>query len=276
MKTIHFGTWDDSIHSEPDQVKRIESAKKAACTPISIDKETLSGKFQGSSGSYDTTLDKCRCVDFSRRKEPCKHMYRLAMELGFIECQYKTDSSQIAVPKKKGIKLEDAAEIIDKLPVPSQELLLGIIYDMKYAKLEKSSVPLNSSLEHLINAGIVIIDYDEKYLLHAYRRNELNARIDTLNIKYKKNMKLEDLIVWCLDNIKDEIKNICPERTTVILSEQYSPTMHKIYKYLNRQYGYDSYINEHGEDVSIPYIKTVLPDDDVTALLIKRGKYKNN
>ncbi len=32
-----------------------------------------------------TSLTKCNCADFERRKLPCKHIYRLAVELGIIE-----------------------------------------------------------------------------------------------------------------------------------------------------------------------------------------------
>uniref|UniRef100_UPI0028A2CD53 SWIM zinc finger family protein n=1 Tax=Oscillibacter sp. TaxID=1945593 RepID=UPI0028A2CD53 len=33
---------------------------------------------------YHTTLYKCSCPDFSRRNIVCKHMFRLAMEVGLL------------------------------------------------------------------------------------------------------------------------------------------------------------------------------------------------
>lgn len=36
---------------------------------------------------YTATLSKCTCNDFVKRKLPCKHMYSLAHQLGYIELQ---------------------------------------------------------------------------------------------------------------------------------------------------------------------------------------------
>lgn len=75
-------TWDCSIHSDPEQIRRQKSAITTKLTPVSIDSSTFSGTFKGSSSSaYLTTLGSCTCVDFFRRGLPCKHIYRLAHEL---------------------------------------------------------------------------------------------------------------------------------------------------------------------------------------------------
>lgn len=80
-----FGPWDASIHDDPEQIKRYEKAQKSDVTPDQIDHESATGIFQGSGKKpYETTLDSCTCGDFIRRKLPCKHMYRLALELGCI------------------------------------------------------------------------------------------------------------------------------------------------------------------------------------------------
>ena len=44
-------------------------------------------KIQGEHGNvYDVSLEKCTCPDFinNRARKPCKHMYRLALELGLL------------------------------------------------------------------------------------------------------------------------------------------------------------------------------------------------
>lgn len=74
--------WDPSIHSDPEQIKRQKSATSSKMTPVSVDPLSCSASFKGSKSSiYSTTLNSCTCVDFSRRKKPCKHMYRLAHDL---------------------------------------------------------------------------------------------------------------------------------------------------------------------------------------------------
>lgn len=52
------------------------------------DRMTLSNAFlscsvkTASGSSYHVTLDSCTCPDFTYRRTPCKHMYRLALEVG--------------------------------------------------------------------------------------------------------------------------------------------------------------------------------------------------
>lgn len=70
-----------------------ESRKKKALggdlTPFQVRYENQSARFVGSSGEiYDTTLDGCTCADFSINlgmSGCCKHMIRLAMELGLYD-----------------------------------------------------------------------------------------------------------------------------------------------------------------------------------------------
>lgn len=88
-----------AIHSEPDQQKRITSAKKAENTPLTIDKNSAVGSFSGSHGVYSTTLETCNCADFSNRNKPCKHIYRLAIECGLIDAgAFYSDRNAVKSP----------------------------------------------------------------------------------------------------------------------------------------------------------------------------------
>lgn len=73
---MSFFSSDDSLHKGEDQLKRIKSALKLKMD--SVDFETQTGHIK----DYDVSLDKCTCMDFGRRRKPCKHIYRLAIELG--------------------------------------------------------------------------------------------------------------------------------------------------------------------------------------------------
>lgn len=45
----------------------------------------ITAKVKGESRqSYDTSLEECSCDDYKNRKSPCKHMYRLAVEVGAL------------------------------------------------------------------------------------------------------------------------------------------------------------------------------------------------
>lgn len=66
---------------------RRTSALKKDMTPLRLDSASQSGLFAGSGGHvYETSLDHCTCPDFAIQgfSQPCKHMLRLAMEMGQI------------------------------------------------------------------------------------------------------------------------------------------------------------------------------------------------
>lgn len=68
--------------SDPEQVKRQERAKEKKCAPLSVDYENRTAVFKGSGKDpYLATEDSCTCRDFFVRRLPCKHIYRLRMEL---------------------------------------------------------------------------------------------------------------------------------------------------------------------------------------------------
>ncbi len=83
---MSFDRWDLSIHNNPDQLKRRISASKIKPSDIKLDEIHSSAIICGSGEEpYSVTLDSCTCYDFQSRDLPCKHMYRLALELGCLE-----------------------------------------------------------------------------------------------------------------------------------------------------------------------------------------------
>jgi hypothetical protein len=81
---MNFGSWDSSVHDNYEQISRIATGVTKV-RPHSISKSDLSAEFIGSSGDiYNTSLDVCNCMDFSTRRLPCKHIYSLANELGYL------------------------------------------------------------------------------------------------------------------------------------------------------------------------------------------------
>lgn len=74
-----FDSMNANLHSETDQLKRQKSA-------LSLKMATLDAENQvGTIKNYSVSLENCTCTDFSRRHKPCKHMYRLAMDLGIFK-----------------------------------------------------------------------------------------------------------------------------------------------------------------------------------------------
>lgn len=80
-----FGKWEESIHNNLEQLKRIASANGLKPAQVQVNKENKSAIIQGSGSSpYKVTLNNCTCFDFESRELPCKHMYRLALELNLL------------------------------------------------------------------------------------------------------------------------------------------------------------------------------------------------
>ena len=72
----------DDIDAQPEQVQRIKRAKESKCAPLSIDYAAQTAIFAGSGKKpYETTVDSCTCRDYFVRRLPCKHIYRLRIEL---------------------------------------------------------------------------------------------------------------------------------------------------------------------------------------------------
>ena len=89
-----FDGWDNTILIEPTQVKNRLNAEKLKAKDVKIDRPSLRAEIQGSASvPYQTDLSGCTCPDFRNRKMPCKHMYRLALELGLIEKFPEVDST---------------------------------------------------------------------------------------------------------------------------------------------------------------------------------------
>ena len=115
-------TWDSSIHESDFAAKRIKSAKSAKLTPVKIDPTDCYGYFQGTHGRYETFLDYCPCGDFHRSKLPCKHIYRLAIELGLMNEEVKNDKNAIATPKNERICLDHVIDIVENLSADAQQI----------------------------------------------------------------------------------------------------------------------------------------------------------
>lgn len=60
--SIHFGQWNDDIHDDFEQVKRIEAGKKLTKNIVEINKNEEWVVIQGSSDEpYKATLHECTC-----------------------------------------------------------------------------------------------------------------------------------------------------------------------------------------------------------------------
>ena len=76
------------LHNDDEQIKRqgrisqFTIKQKDGKPMIDYDLKTMRTTKGKDYDEFDVTLEKCSCKDFIFRRKPCKHMYRLAKELG--------------------------------------------------------------------------------------------------------------------------------------------------------------------------------------------------
>lgn len=79
-----FGHWNPKVHAGQAQLERFEKAAHQPMVILSYNAQNGFAEIKGSgSDTYMTSLDECTCPDFDKRSRPCKHIYFLAMQMGY-------------------------------------------------------------------------------------------------------------------------------------------------------------------------------------------------
>lgn len=287
-----FGPWDESIHMPEEQQKRIQSAEKAATTPISIDKENQTGIFPGSGKKpYETSFESCTCADFIRRKVPCKHMYRLAMECGVFGGDTKSGTNKNTIAKIQ-IPFKDVVASLESLNERSQEKVMELLYRNFYEKTDVFYIQERCFGDLVESPLFTLVDSTPDNLLRAYSKDELLTLLQEKGLEgYRPNMRIATLIRWCLENIPN-LWGVIPPAQAVRFSDQVQKSRRKLYTYLLRKYDWEEVWGEDGF-VKVPHgsqcedlVMSIgldgvsfsgspdtywFPDDEITDLLTKYG-----
>lgn len=266
-------TWNVEIHSTEYALRRIKAAQSAKLTPIKIDRANSCGYFQGSHGKYETFLNYCPCGDFHRSKLPCKHIYRLAIELGLLDEEADSNKNAIATPKSERISLDETIDIVEGLSENAQIELLRIASSVR---LTSPTYPVRPSagIEELLKSGLIVESDPKKQLVNFGKKADIIELLENENVPCNKNAKKGVLEELCLERIPEKAKEKFGISFYVSIPTKYSSQ--KIHYYLHRKFDSESfYDGANGRIFSdIPLLQTALPDDDVTNQLIKRGYYK--
>ncbi|GHU95788.1 hypothetical protein FACS1894208_09240 [Clostridia bacterium] len=155
---MNFGNWDwaNPLMYGEDEESRLAKARLAATSPASVDVENQTAIFKGSGKNpYKTTLDKCTCVDFAQRKTPCKHIYRLALELELIDGDFQTGKNKNEFLTNKETRKYSDREIFS-LPIDAQEVLYNLCVDVRYHSFSGGDLLLYREVSvPLITAGFL-------------------------------------------------------------------------------------------------------------------------
>lgn len=227
---IWENTWPPETHTTEYALKRIKSAKSAKLTPIKIDTTDSYGYFQGAHGRYETFLDTCPCGDFRRAKLPCKHIYRLAIELGLMDVEVESDANAIVLPQNERVDFEDVIHILDSLSDKAKYELAEI------AKTNWSPVNIlmNSSIQELLMAGIIVDAKPENHEIGNAKKTEYAALLDSENIPYDKTATKNELKELCIKYIPEKAIQQFGETLTVCIPKKFSAK--KIYLYLRDKF----------------------------------------
>lgn len=281
----------DSVHSEPDQQKRITSAKKAENTPLTIDKNTAVATFSGSHGVYFTTLETCKCGDFIRRNKPCKHIYRLAIECGLITAgAVSSDAKAIKAPAPTPTERKQALlKVVAILETYSDEVQ-NKIREMIYCSNTGRACPCENSdkLNKVIADGIVDTYHDDEQTLREHTQKMTLEKLEALGFSFPANLKTtkKARFEWCLAHASEVAPLAYPRFAFIRPAGLLETAKKKVYTYLLRKYTDDTVMNGDGQFIAIPHgaefstsvspagvseLRLQFPDDEITELLNKYG-----
>lgn len=249
-----FGPWPESVHTLPDQVKSFQAAQKPDVTPLSVDPALQSGVFSGSGKNpYSTTLSACTCNSFVKRKKPCKHMYRLALELGLMDGSFKA-----GVPKgvAMSVTLDDAVCAIEALSTPAQLHILSMLShtsaykepDFRHAHIPAPDFSLCDELrtcmllaEHPATPEYIFSKLDKPTLYELVASHIVGK-------PPRKNASKQSLIDWLLQNAP-EVSSQFPFPPSFSFIDPFDRAQVNTYKYLCRKYEngsiYDDQMNHY-------------------------------
>lgn len=223
--------WKD-CHDHPSQVDRQERAREAILTPLSISGQRA--QFQGEEEQYRTTLLTCSCPDFQKRHKPCKHMYRLAMELDlFPRGDMQTDANAIRIPASQQPKIAtNLIALIDSYPAEQRSDLKMLLYTLVSHK-EPALTPVFPLVAALADTGCFQTERDFLFLFDHYPKRKLAQKIDALGIDFPANLKTQTAKrEHVREHITEYGEQLFPDEVKLTIPERYSSIANTIYRHL--------------------------------------------
>lgn len=293
MEDTMIKSWDDwgDIHFSPEQKNRITSAKKSSCTPLSIDITIGNGVFSGSHGIYSTTLSSCECGDFIRRKLPCKHMYRLAMECGLFDGgEIKSDSAAIIspepTPKERLQIFRDVISVLETYDEEVQNEIREMIYNFNTNRsyICNDIAPFDDAIKR----GYIDVIKDNKQAIQSHTQKYTIEKLEETGFAFPEDLKKtkKARYEWCLSHPDIVGEIVYPNVAFLQISGLLKISKKRVYTYLRRKFLDETIYLEDGETSEIPYgsnysisvgidgissLHLDFPDDEITEMLNKYG-----
>lgn len=226
-----WSKWND-CHEYPSQVRRQERAREAMLTPISINGQCA--RFQGEEDQYQTTLLTCDCCDFQKRHKPCKHMYRLAMELDlFPRGDMQTDVNAIRIPLSQQPKITaDLVVLINSYPAEQRSELKMLLYAIVIHK-EPAFAQVFPLVTALADNGFFQSERDFLFLIDHYPKRKLSQKIEALGIDFPADLKTQTAKrEYVREHITEYSAQLFPDEVKLTIPERYISIANTIYRHL--------------------------------------------
>ena len=149
-----FTDFPKNIHTEEEQLSRM---RRTTDRWIYLFPSTFTGhsaRIMGTSREiYNTTLSTCSCMDFQKRKLPCKHMYYLAFFSGKMNDFDWIGDDRYYIINRFKLSTRPVAKKIYSLP-PEEVMILRHI--VRSDELGEQGLYVNaSSIENLLELGLI-------------------------------------------------------------------------------------------------------------------------
>lgn len=144
-----------------------ERLKRAKSEDITIGRRLFGSTYQINSydETYKTSLESCTCPDFSYKQTPCKHMLKLALEIGALD----PNDQLFGIP-------EEVDQRYQSLSKTAKKALLNLCHSHLYKPSEQFIVKRSVDLDALLKNGFVIESVDPEFILkNVYTVSELRA-----------------------------------------------------------------------------------------------------
>ncbi len=224
----HFiNDYDENFHCSNKQYDRFQRALSTDSIGkiVSVNRKKLSMKICSSrnpDNMYNVTLTHCDCEDFKKRNSPCKHIYKLALELGIIDEHW--DLSGLSPD------LKEALDSLSKTAIRTlTHLMDNYRYTYKFQINRKTASPL-------VKRGF-LIEYDVYELLldQNYNKEELLAFVSaSSSCPVRAKAKKAEIIRYIIDNEPNLSKALCDKCYTVSFSDTLTNNFDYIYLYCEK------------------------------------------
>lgn len=219
-----------NFHCKNDQYYRFQRSMNPEKIGriVSVDQSRMRMKITGSyhpKEIYNVSLSHCNCRDFRERHLPCKHIYRLALELGIVTPQWDLSGLTPEVNEKLSLLSE-----------PQEKSLLRLI-DKQGAKETAFNTSKRTVPSILVKAGFIDEVPKEQILDKNFKKQDLLAMLSVSDSCPVSNSDKKDAIInYIVQNEPKLAKTMSEKFYRVKYSEILCDNLEFVHRYLTQKY----------------------------------------